>query len=262
MASQGPRRTSPKGTKNQVVRASPTLPPRTAPARGAQARSGGSTAASGPKASTSQKAGAGQGAAHTRPGRSGGPAAGKPVTAPAVPATGFRRILQAIWTPVTALGAVRLIIWLLSLFGLGASTWLTITHFDTKIVLACPDTGIINCAKVTTSPQSEVFGVIPVAVLGLVFYVFMAVVNSPWFWRLTYRWQPQVQRMAARVRLGSVIVGMCFVLYLVWAELIKIGNICLWCTSVHVTTFLIFALLVFYTAFSGNKDDYGTDLTA
>ena len=46
-------------------------------------------------------------------------------------------------------------------------------------------------------------------------------------------------------RLGSVIVGMGFVLYLVYAEVIQIGNICLWCTSVHVVTFLMFALLIY-----------------
>jgi uncharacterized membrane protein len=43
---------------------------------------------------------------------------------------------------------------------------------------------------------------------------------------------------------------MGFVLYLVYAELIQIGAICLWCTSVHVATFLIFALIVFYASLS------------
>jgi uncharacterized membrane protein len=36
------------------------------------------------------------------------------------------------------------------------------------------------------------------------------------------------------------------VLYLLYAEIIQIGNICLWCTSVHVITFLLFVLLIFY----------------
>ena len=35
------------------------------------------------------------------------------------------------------------------------------------------------------------------------------------------------------------------VLYLIYVELIQVGNICLWCTSVHVITFLLFVLLVF-----------------
>jgi uncharacterized membrane protein len=128
--------------------------------------------------------------------------------------------------------------WVLSLLALGVSIYLTIAHYDTSVSLACSDKGVINCAKVTTSSQSMVFGIFPVAVLGLAFYAFMAAINSPLGWRWNRR---EVQWL----RLGSVIVGMGFVLYLVYAELIQIRNICLWCTSVHALTFLIFVLLVY-----------------
>lgn len=128
--------------------------------------------------------------------------------------------------------------WVLSLFALGVSIYLTIAHYDTSVSLACSDKGLVNCAKVTTSTQSMVFGIFPVAVLGLAFYVFMAAINSPLGWRMN-------RREVKWLRLGSVIVGMGFVLYLIYAEVIQIGNICLWCTSVHVATFLIFALLVY-----------------
>jgi uncharacterized membrane protein len=133
---------------------------------------------------------------------------------------------------------LQLTVWVLSLFALGVSIYLTITHYDTSVTLACSDKGVINCAKVTTSTQSMVFGIFPVAVLGLAFYLFMAAINSPFGWRLD-------RREVKWLRLGSVIVGMGFVLYLIYAEVIQIGNICLWCTSVHVATFLIFALLVY-----------------
>jgi uncharacterized membrane protein len=146
--------------------------------------------------------------------------------------------------PRRALGWIRdhplaLTTWILSILGLGVSVYLTITHYDTAVTIACSDKGVINCEKVTTSPQSEVFGIFPVAVLGLAFYCFMVVINSPLGWARNriplVRW----------LRLGSVVVGMGFVLYLVYAELIQIGNICLWCTSVHVLTFLLFVLLVY-----------------
>jgi uncharacterized membrane protein len=130
--------------------------------------------------------------------------------------------------------------WGLSLAGLGVSTYLTIAHFNTTVTLACPATSTINCEKVTTSPESYVFG-IPVAVLGLAFYIFLAVANSPWIWRVQWpylRW----------ARIASVVVGIVFVLYLVYCELFKIGAICLWCTSVHVITFCLFALIVFAAA--------------
>jgi uncharacterized membrane protein len=45
-----------------------------------------------------------------------------------------------------------------------------------------------------------------------------------------------------------VVIGILFVLYLVYTELFTIGAICLWCTSVHVITFILFALIVFSAA--------------
>ena len=130
--------------------------------------------------------------------------------------------------------------WGLSLAGLGVSIYLTIAHFNTSVSLVCPATSTINCEKVTTSAESYAFG-IPVAVLGLAFYLFLAVANSPWMWRVT--WPPL--RWA---RIGSVVVGILFVLWLLYSELFKIGAICLWCTSVHVITFCLFGLIVFAAA--------------
>jgi uncharacterized membrane protein len=135
----------------------------------------------------------------------------------------------------------QLTTWLLALAGLGVSIYLTIAHYVSPALLICSEKGLINCAAVTTSPESVVFGVFPVAVLGLAFYVLMAAITSPWAWRLNWpaiRW----------VRLGSVAVGMVFVLYLIYTELITLNAICLWCTSVHVITFLLFALIVFSAA--------------
>ncbi len=130
--------------------------------------------------------------------------------------------------------------WILSLAGLADSIWLTIVHYSTSVSLICPANSTINCEKVITSPQSIVFG-IPVAVLGLAFYVFLAVANSPWVWRMTW---PAIRY----ARVGSMVVGILFVLYLVYTELFTIRAICLWCTSVHVITFALFVLIVFSAA--------------
>jgi uncharacterized membrane protein len=167
-----------------------------------------------------------------------------PVAEPASrPAGG---LLGAVWSPFRSMGGLALATLILSLYGLGASVYLTIAHYDTHIGLACSDKGLINCEAVTTSPESVVFGIFPVAVLGLAFYVFMVAINSPWAWRLSW---PAVRWL----RLGSVIAGMGFVLYLIYAEVDQIRAICLWCTSVHVATFLIFTLLIFYSAFNWEK---------
>ena len=204
-----------------------------------------------PEASTAKVQGAG-----TRPARAGsgqqrtgnggqGRSAGQAQRTRA--ATVARAVPEDTTTPTPAW--LQWTTWGLSLGGLAVSTYLTIAHFNTTVSLACPATSTINCEKVTTSPESYVFG-IPVAVLGLLFYVFMAVATSPWLWRVT--WPPL--RWA---RIGSVVVGILFVLYLVYSEIFKIGAICLWCTSVHVITFCLFALIVF-TAAAG----YGTTKSA
>ncbi len=131
----------------------------------------------------------------------------------------------------------QLATWALAIAGLGVSTYLTITHYDSSVPLACSDKGVINCALVTSSAESMVFGVFPVAVLGLAFFVVMTAALSPWAWRLKF---PQL----TWIRVASVIVGIGFVLYLVYTELFTLDAICLWCTSVHVLTFLLFVLVV------------------
>ena len=123
----------------------------------------------------------------------------------------------------------------LALIGLGVSVYLTYAHYTESALAGCTEaTGVVNCGKVTTSEQSVVFG-IPVAVLGLAFYVFMVAIMSPWAWKAR-------RREVGLVRIASLVVGIGFVLYLVYAELFDIGSICLYCTSVHVITFFLFVL--------------------
>lgn len=131
------------------------------------------------------------------------------------------------WRPIAAL--------VLSIGGLGVATYLTFAHYS-GVKLACSGTGIINCEKVTTSAESIFLGV-PVALWGLLFFVAMVALNLPVMWR-------SMDRRIHVLRLAMTVGGMCFVLYLVSAELLIIKNICLWCTSVHAITFLLFVLMV------------------
>jgi uncharacterized membrane protein len=163
------------------------------------------------------------------PERSGarGPAAEREAAAGG-PATGT----VPLWLQLTTFG--------LALAGLGVSIYLTVAHFTETALLGCSESGGINCTKVTTSPQSYVFG-IPVAVLGMAFYVFVVAIMSPWAWR----W---ARREVHLIRLAAMVAGIGFVLYLVYAELFLIGAICLYCTSVHAITFVLFGLTVFAAA--------------
>jgi len=124
--------------------------------------------------------------------------------------------------------------------GIGVAGYLTYEHFTSSSTLACSDNAVVNCLKVTTSSYSEVAG-IPVAVLGLVFFVAMLVLQLPRMWQ---RPEPAIRW----ARLGWAVVGLCTVLYLLFAELFEIDAICLWCTSVHVLTLVLFGTTVFATA--------------
>jgi uncharacterized membrane protein len=135
---------------------------------------------------------------------------------------------------------LQLTTFVLALAGLGVSTYLTIAHFTESALAGCSESGLVNCIKVTTSAQSYVFG-IPVAVLGLAFFVFLVAIMSPWAWQAR-------RREVHLVRIAAMAVGIGMVLYLVYAELIIIGSICLYCTSVHIITFVLFVLTAFAAA--------------
>jgi uncharacterized membrane protein len=174
------------------------------------------------------------------------PANGKASAAPGRASAPAQSAVTPLWLRVMTL--------VFSVYGLGASIYLTIVHLTSSGFAFCSSKGFENCAAVTTSPQSKVFGVLPVAELGLAFYLFMVLINLPWAWRPVWSWLPgrlsgsgrqqTLPVLAWRLRLGSIIVGIMFVLYLIYTELITLRAICLWCTSVHVATFLIFVLLI------------------
>jgi uncharacterized membrane protein len=126
----------------------------------------------------------------------------------------------------------------LSAVGLALSVYLTVDHFTTRPVLACPATAAVNCEKVTTSQYASVLG-IPVAIYGLVFFVAMVALTLPFAWR-----DPRLRP----VRLGAAAVGVASVVYLVGVELFGVDAICLWCTGVHVVTFALFAVLAYAAA--------------
>jgi uncharacterized membrane protein len=123
----------------------------------------------------------------------------------------------------------------LSLLGLGLSAYLTYEHFQPTFQGCITGVSFVNCGKVTTSAESHILG-IPVAILGLANYTVMAALNSPWAWRARVRWIHVARFVLA-------ILSMCFVLWLIYAEVEIIGAICIYCTGVHVVTFALLIVL-------------------
>ncbi|HET7523758.1 MAG TPA: vitamin K epoxide reductase family protein [Acidimicrobiales bacterium] len=137
------------------------------------------------------------------------------------------------WAPVAGTGC--------SLAGVGVSGYLTFEHFTASSTLACPATGsAIDCLKVTTSSYSQLLGM-PVALLGLVFFAVMLLLQLPAAWASA----------APAVRAGRVLwaaLGVGTALWLIYAELFLVNAICLWCTAVHALTIVLFALTAVTTA--------------
>lgn len=119
----------------------------------------------------------------------------------------------------------------LALLGLADSVYLTISHFHPG-ALVCQSGGHVNCELVTQSKYSHLPGHIPVAVAGLAYFVVLTALVSPWVWRIR-------SLLLDRIRLAVLVVGMGTVIYLLTAEA-KLHAICLYCTGIHIVTFLIF----------------------
>jgi uncharacterized membrane protein len=215
--------------------------PRNRPAPGKSGRAG---AGKGPNAS---RTGGGSSPRSPRPQQAAGQAAAavgqpqaqvsrskrQPVEVTPEPA---RPVMPPLW--------LQIVSFVLAIAGLGVSSYETWAHFNGSHLLACSANGSENCTAVITSPQSMVFGVIPVAILGLIFYVFVVAIMSPWAWRIQ-------RREIAWLRLAAMVVGMGFVVYLIYAELYEIGNWCLYCTTVHTITFLLFCITLVSAAVWG-----------
>jgi len=138
------------------------------------------------------------------------------------------------WRPITTT--------VISSLGLAIATYLTYVHYSSapgKFNTVCPlgsGHGVIDCAKVTSSAESMIFGV-PVALYGAIFFVFMVAINLPVSWRSTSMW-------LARLRVAAAIAGMGMVLYLISMEAFVIHAICIWCSAVHLLQFVLFLLVV------------------
>ena len=199
-------------------------------------RTGGGSSA---KPARSQQA-AGQGTAADQPTATAGQPKAQAARASrpqaAVAPEPVRPAVPPLWLQIVTL--------VLALGGLGISIYETWAHYNGSHLFACSGNGTFNCTAVITSPQSMVFGVFPVAVLGLAFYVFVVAIMTPWAWQIQ-------RREVAWLRLGSMIAGMGFVMYLIYAELYQIGDICEYCTGVHIITFLLFCITVVSAAIWG-----------
>lgn len=131
----------------------------------------------------------------------------------------------------------RLAMIVLSVIGLGLASYLTYVHYSGTQVLCTSDA----CELVQTSVYSKLAGV-PVALLGLIGYVFI-------FVSLVIPEREQTRLMT----LGITAVGFGFSAYLTSRELFSLHQICEWCVS-SASIMTVLMLLSIYRFLSGGSE--------
>ncbi len=124
--------------------------------------------------------------------------------------------------------------------GAGIAVYLTEVHYQ-NVPLICSNSGLVDCASVLHSSYGVVPSTsLPITFPGLLWFVVngaLAIVALAALWRGVP--EPKRLRQAMAVWGG---VGLLSVLYLVYAEIVKLQHICAWCTGVHVLVLLSFLL--------------------
>ena len=128
---------------------------------------------------------------------------------------------------------------LLSVAGAGISVYLTVVHYA-SVPLVCSANGIVNCERVLTSQYSGVGGV-PISVAGLAWF---GVSGALALLALARASEPE---WLQPLQVGWSLLGLLTVLYLVGVEVLALGVLCAWCTSLHVLIIALLALSILRT---------------
>jgi uncharacterized membrane protein len=140
---------------------------------------------------------------------------------------------------------------LLSVIGLGVAGYLAYVE-TTHVAAVCGPVG--DCNTVQQSAYARLFGIIPIAVLGVAGYV---AIGSAWlvaFWARG--------RLAGLIRLGlfaMALFGTLFSIYLTFLEPFVIGATCAWCltSAVLMTALMLLAAGPAREALADLKADAG-----
>jgi uncharacterized membrane protein len=133
---------------------------------------------------------------------------------------------------------IQFVLLVLSLLGVGITIYLTAVHYE-NVPLVCSENGLVNCSRVISSSYSVVPGTtVPITIPGFGWCIVIASLAIAGLFLTTELWQRRI-RIAQFVWTLS---GLLVVLYLVYAEIVRLRTICAWCTALHVLILLLFLL--------------------
>lgn len=126
----------------------------------------------------------------------------------------------------------------LSLLGAGIAIYLTTVHYE-NTPLVCSASGIINCAQVLSSSYAVVPGTsLPITLPGLGWCLASVTFAIAGLYATTGLWRRRIQL----TQFAWALSGLLAVLYLVYAEIVRLHTICAWCTAFHVIILLMFLI--------------------
>ena len=115
--------------------------------------------------------------------------------------------------------------------GIGVAAYLSFVEVS-QVAAACGPVG--DCNAVQQSSYARLFGVVSMAILGLLAYIAIG-----FAWALQYYGPRRWRRLGATTILGLSLSGTLFSIYLTFLEPFVIGATCLWCITSAVTMTLI-----------------------
>jgi uncharacterized membrane protein len=134
---------------------------------------------------------------------------------------------------------VQIAVLVLAVLGIADAIYLTLAHYNEHVALVCSDSGLVNCARVTTSIYSYVPGTsLPITLPGLGWCLVLAGLAIAGIWLGDER------RWLRIAQFAWTLLGMLTVLYLVYVEIVLLRSICAWCTVLHILITLAFLLAV------------------
>lgn len=122
--------------------------------------------------------------------------------------------------------------------GIGIAIYLTIVHYA-KVPLACSTGGVVDCNAVTRSVYSSVGSTgLPITVPGMAWFVISAGMAAAAILAASGRIATPARLLTAQLVWG--LLGVVFVLYLIYVEAALLHKLCEWCTGIHVLVILTF----------------------
>ena len=140
----------------------------------------------------------------------------------------------------------------IAVVGVGISIYLTTIHY-THTPPVCSLSSLINCANVLKSPYSVIPGTsIPITIPGMVWFLVSGGLALAGLASIRRN-----QREPERLGLYQVLwasVGLLFVLYLIYDEIVQLHQLCEWCTAVHALTIATFIIVWYRFTGSGRRE--------